>query len=245
LVTKILKTAVALLLMTGASEAATVTASVAVPVFLATAAQVSTHVRNGQNGLAGAAEIFVAPDGNANDGGTSAQGQFAWTVNLATAFSFAYSATGGFNGQGLLTTTLGASSAVFGDVVGEAIAGGLTFNALQFAIQGPNASAETAFTLSNLVISGTTVGPASFSVGNATADFGVTGFGTLSNFLISGTLTRTGTSLINPQARPHLDLVMGSVAVAPPPAPVPVPAALPLMLVGLGSLAALMRRRRS
>lgn len=243
--TKFLLAAMAVSMITDSAMAATVTASGDVPLFLATSAQVSTHIRNGKGGLTGEPEIYVAPDGDATAGGANAQGQFAWAVNLATAFSFAYDANGGANGQGLLTTTLGAASVVFGDVGTEVMAGGLTFNALRFAMQGPNGNTETAFALSNLTINGTIVGPSLFSLGNATADYGVTGFGTLSDFLITGTLTRTGTSLINPPGRPYLDLVMGRVAsAAPPPAIVPVPAALPLLLAGLGCLAALARRRR-
>jgi hypothetical protein len=41
------------------------------------------------------------------------------------------------------------------------------------------------------------------------------------------------------QSRPRLDLIMGNVT------PVPVPAALPLMVLALGSLTLLARRRKA
>ena len=222
------------------STAATLDVSGTPPAFLANATQVSTQFRNGQAGLSGAAEIYVAPDGDAGNGDPRAQGQFAWSLGTIISFTFSYDADGGFGGQGLLTSTLGASSAIFGDVVGEVVAAGLSFNALQFNLQGPNAATETAFTLANLVINGTGVTPTSFVSGfNVFNDYGVTDFGTVSDFLITGTLERTGTVMGTTQSRPRLDLIMGNVT------PVPLPAGLPLMLVAMGGLALMARRRKA
>jgi hypothetical protein len=229
----------ALCLFGQGAMAATLNVSSTPPAFLANTSLVSTQFRNGQAGLSGAAEIYVAPDGDAGNGEPRAQGQFAWSLGTIISFTFSYDADGGFGGQGLLTSTLGASSAIFGDVVGEVVAAGLSFNALQFNLQGPNAATETAFTLANLVINGTGVTPTSFVSGfNVFNDYGVTDFGTVSDFLITGTLERTGTVMGTTQSRPRLDLVMGNVT------PVPVPAALPLMVLALGSLALIARRRR-
>lgn len=230
----------ALCLFGQGTTAATLDVSGTPPAFLANTAQVSTQFRNGQAGLSGAAEIYVAPDGDAGNGDPRAQGQFAWSLGTIINFTFSYDADGGFGGQGLLTSTLGASSAIFGDVVGEVVAAGLSFNALQFNLQGPNAATETAFTLANLVINGTGVTPTSFVSGfNVFNDYGVTDFGTVSDFLITGTLERTGTVMGTTQSRPRLDLIMGNVT------PVPLPAGLPLMLVAMGGLALMARRRKA
>ncbi len=230
----------ALCLFGQGTTAATLDVSGTPPAFLANATQVSTQFRNGQAGLSGAAEIYVAPDGDAGNGDPRAQGQFAWSLGTIISFTFSYDADGGFGGQGLLTSTLGASSAIFGDVVGEVVAAGLSFNALQFNLQGPNAATETAFTLANLVINGTGVTPTSFVSGfNVFNDYGVTDFGTVSDFLITGTLERTGTVMGTTQSRPRLDLIMGNVT------PVPLPAGLPLMLVAMGGLALMARRRKA
>ena len=234
-----------LVLSCGAASAATVDATNGALVFLADTAQVSVLANHGNGAANGVSEIFVAPDGDASNT-PSADAQFAWVVNQAIAFAFSYDADGGFGGQGLLTATLGNASAIFGDVVGEVIARALTFNALSFTLVGPNANTESQFTLANLHVAGMAVSPGSFSsAGSLTNGFGVTGFGMVSDFSVTGTVTRTGTDL---RGRPSLAMAMGNVTPAlevSPVTPVPVPAALPLLLLALGSLGLMARRRRS
>ena len=236
----------ALCLFGQGTTAATLDVSGTPPAFLANATQVSTQFRNGQAGLSGAAEIYVAPDGDAGNGDPRAQGQFAWSLGTIINFTFSYDADGGFGGQGLLTATLDGVSAIFGDVVDEVIAAKMSFNALGITLEGPNANKETLFALDNLQINGADVVLGSFgSSVKEKNEFGVTGFGEVSDFVVTGTLMRSGTEL---RGRPSLAMTMGSVkgdTALKAVAPVPVPAAMPLLLLAFGSFAVMARRRRS
>ncbi len=213
--------------------------------FLDDTAQVSMLAHHGNGAANGVDELFVAPDEEAGKV-HSAGSQFAWSVNKVISFAFSYDAYGGFGGQGLLTATLDGVSAIFGDVVGEVIAAKMSFNALGITLEGPNANKETLFALDNLQINGADVVLGSFgSSVKEKNEFGVTGFGEVSDFVVTGTLIRSGTEL---RGRPSLAMTMGSVkgdAALKAVAPVPVPAALPLLLLAFGSFAVMARRRRS
>lgn len=213
--------------------------------FLDDTAQVSMLAHHGNGAANGVDELFVAPDEEAGKD-HSAGSQFAWSVNKVIAFAFSYDADGGFGGQGLLTATLDGVSAIFGDVVDEVIAAKMSFNALGITLEGPNANKETLFALDNLQINGADVALGSFgSSVKEKNEFGVTGFGEVSDFVVTGTLIRSGTEL---RGRPSLAMTMGSVkgdTALKAVAPVPVPAAMPLLLLAFGSFAVMARRRRS
>jgi hypothetical protein len=213
--------------------------------FLDDTAQVSMLAHHGNGAANGVDELFVAPDEEAGKD-HSAGSQFVWSVNKVIAFAFSYDADGGFGGQGLLTATLDGVSAIFGDVVGEVIAAKMSFNALGITVEGPNANAETLFTLGNLQINGADVALGSFgSSVKEKNEFGVTGFGEVSDFSVTGTVLRTGTDL---RGRPSLEMTMGTVeggAALKAVAPVPVPAALPMLMLAFGCFGVMARRRRS
>jgi hypothetical protein len=122
----------------------------------------------------------------------------------------------------------------------------MSFNALGITVVGPNANAETLFTLGNLQINGADVALGSFgSSVKEKNEFGVTGFGEVSDFSVTGTVLRTGTDL---RGRPSLEMTMGTVeggAALKAVAPVPVPAALPMLMLAFGCFGVMARRRRS
>ncbi|MEM1431388.1 MAG: VPLPA-CTERM sorting domain-containing protein [Pseudomonadota bacterium] len=231
------------------AAAATLVASDTPPDFLTTEPRVSSQFRNGQAGLAGAGEIYVAPSANAGNTPTRAEGQFAWSNNTLYTFTFSYDSDGGFGGQGLLTSTLretaqapgAAQSAVFGDTAGEVVSSDLTFNAMRFNVQG-NSNGDETLSVNEMFINGMQIDTAPFGTPGAFADFGVTGFGTVSDFDIVGQLTRPGSSLGTSQAAPRLDFVLGTVEDL---SEIPLPASAWMLLAALAGLGAGLRRRRA
>ncbi len=124
---------------------------------------------------------------------------------------------------------LGNDSAVYGDEDGEAVSSSLTFNALQFNLEGRSNDGDDFFSIDNLKINGASVSGGPFGSFGSFEDFGVTGFGSIADFIITGDLTRNSLGA-SQQSRPRLDLIMGNVA------PVPAPAAALLLVTGFAGM---------
>lgn len=201
---------------------------------------VSAQFRNGLSGD----EIYVAPDNDAGNGAPRAAANLAW-ANTSYTFTFSYDADGGAGGQGLLTASIGSTSAVFGDVASEVVAGGQSFNALSFYINNGNTGAggsvdQGDFVVSDLVFNGAAVTNGPFGTANAFGEFNITSASLFSDFVVTGTLTRSGPLPGTSQARPLFNLQVGNVQ------PIPVPLGLPLMATGLlGAFVVFGRKRRA
>ena len=234
-------TCVAVVLMaSGAASASTLTATTGGAEFN-DSQRVSTQYRNGQAGTRGAGEIYVAPDSDAGNGEPREEGQFQWSLNQPIDFLFSYDSDGGFGGQGLLTSTLGGTSALYGDVADETVSSDLTFNTLQFNVESRN-NGDEAISITSLMINGMGVDSAPFGLDNAFQAYSVTGFGTLSDFTITGSLIRIGEVAGTQQSRPRVDLIAGSADVIDP---IPLPAAAWMLLAGVAGLGAVARRRKN
>lgn len=83
--------------------------------------------------------------------------------------------------------------------------------------------------------------PGTYGGDDTFSDFGITGFGTVSDFTVAGSIFRDGTTPGTQNARPRLDLRMGTAEMAP----IPLPAAGWMLLAGIGGLAAARRARKA
>lgn len=83
------------------------------------------------------------------------------------------------------------------------------FNALQLNVES-RSNGDEAITVANLTVNGHSV-PGTFGGDGLFSDFGITGFGTVSDFTVAGSIFRSGTALGTQRARPRVDLRMGNV----------------------------------
>lgn len=238
--------ACAALLSATSGVAGTLLATDASPDFSDGTAVVSTQYRNGQAGLRGADEIYVAPDGDAGNGNPRAGADFRWALDTAYAFSFSYDADGGFGGQGLLTSSLDGVSAVFGDSASETLASGLTFNTIKLNVEDRD-NRDEVLSITELFVNGNAVTNMPLGIADSFTTYAISGFGIVSDFDITGILIRSGSQMGTQQSRPRVDIKVGTVegasAPALPPAVIPLPAAGWLLLAAVGGMAAARGRR--
>ena len=214
--------AVALSLLAGAAQAATV-ASI-------TSAEVSSILVTGDPAMrikdgSGADDLYV---GVTDLGAPGNRATPAPSIVFAAtqAFSFTFD------------QTTGVVSGAVGAVSGSYTTAADTFNALVFQIRN-NPNRNKVFSIENLIVNGEAVGSFAPGAGTGTLAWLVTGFGAQPLLSVSGTLGVINPGGGNDNENVRVDFALANVA------PIPVPAALPLMLLALGGLGLAARRRRA
>ncbi|WP_308916935.1 VPLPA-CTERM sorting domain-containing protein [Jannaschia sp. LMIT008] len=218
-------TALALTLVAGtfaaaphAADAATLT-SADQPTFTGDAA---TRFRSFNN--TGGQEVYVG-SGNLGSPSNRNAAEYNWAPG-----SYDFSFTVDLANDVLTTTLPGLAPLTRAFTSDDAI------NAFRISVVDRDANGEV--WLSDLSVNGESLGDVTDANDEGFQTFFVTGLASASTYSVTGTLNLSG-SFGNSQERSKLDIVAGATDLPP----VPVPAALPLLLAGLGGIAALGRRK--